>query len=75
MQSLLWNISKKLTNTNIGGAMTPSLKAVLARFNGDAAKARAYCVDIAARYPRLAVEYSMYFNLLGGAYVCASNAN
>ena len=55
--------------------MTPSLKAVLARFNGDAAKARAYCVDIAARYPRLAVEYSMYFNLLGGAYVCASNAN
>ena len=47
--------------------MTPSLKAVLARFNGDAAKARAYCVDIAARYPRLAVEYSMYFNLLGGA--------
>lgn len=44
--------------------MTPSLKAVLARFNGDREKARQYCTTIAEQHPRLAAEYKQLAEML-----------
>lgn len=37
--------------------MKYTVKAILARFNGDAWLAQQYCGDIAARYPALRDEY------------------
>lgn len=38
--------------------MNPTLKAVLARFEGNAVEAYHYCVDIAASQPHLFEEYT-----------------
>lgn len=40
--------------------MNWSVKAILARFDGDSVAAIAYCEDIAIRYPHLAQEYTGY---------------
>ena len=37
--------------------MQATVRAVLARFNGDTTRAAHYCADIAARYPHLKTEY------------------
>ena len=37
--------------------MTPTIKAILARFNGNRTKAAQYCSDIAWTYPHLCREY------------------
>jgi hypothetical protein len=44
--------------------MTPSIKAILARFNGNVDAAIRYCAEIAASSPRLALEYSQYITVL-----------
>lgn len=41
-----------------------TLKAVLARFNGDRYKAMEYCENIATTHPYLRREYTQLFNLL-----------
>ena len=40
--------------------MTPSLLAILARFDGDTLEASTYCRNIAREYPALADEYWAY---------------
>jgi hypothetical protein len=40
--------------------MNWSMKAILARFDGDSVAAIAYCEDMVIRYPRLAAEYTQY---------------
>jgi hypothetical protein len=40
--------------------MTPSLAAVLARFNGNVSEALEYCERIAYAHPQLTVEYRVY---------------
>lgn len=40
--------------------MTPSLLAILARFNGNRRQAWAYCMALALAYPHLTEEYSAY---------------
>lgn len=44
--------------------MTPTLGAVIARFNGDANKAIDYCERMASAHPQLAVEYRAYRGFL-----------
>jgi hypothetical protein len=44
--------------------MEPSLKAILARFNGDRVQAMAYCRFVATEHPRLQKEYNTYAQLL-----------
>lgn len=39
--------------------MKLTFKAIMARFNGNAWKARDYCLAMAATYPRLEVEYKL----------------
>lgn len=44
--------------------MTPSLLAILARFDGDRKQARKYCAYLAAWYPDLAEEYGNHIKAL-----------
>ena len=44
--------------------MEPSLKAILARFDGDREQAKEYCRFIAQEHPRLATEYKAYADAL-----------
>lgn len=44
--------------------MNLSLKAILARFDGNITAAMHYCSDMAANYPQLHREYMFYFNEL-----------
>lgn len=44
--------------------MTQSIKAILARFGGDHAKAAKYCVEMASTYPALRQEYSTYAEVI-----------
>jgi hypothetical protein len=48
-------------------AMTPTLKAVLARFDGNRALAIDYASSVARAYPRLANEYWQIMEMLRGA--------
>jgi hypothetical protein len=45
--------------------MIPSVKAILARFDGDVHKAISYCTQISKEYPRLRTEYDHYKFVLG----------
>jgi hypothetical protein len=47
--------------------MTPTLKAVLARFDGNRALAIDYASSVARAYPRLANEYWQIMEMLRGA--------
>lgn len=44
--------------------MTPTLKAVLARFAGDRAQAYEYAVQTAVQYPQLRTEYGILASML-----------
>jgi hypothetical protein len=44
--------------------MSWSIKAILARFDGNLTAAMGYCSDISAAYPALYKEYMFYFNEL-----------
>ena len=44
--------------------MTPSLLAILARFQGNRKQAREYCAYLAAWYPDLNAEYGNFVKLL-----------
>lgn len=46
--------------------MTPTLKAILARFGGDRDAAIDYCYLMIDTYPQLRVEYSTVVDLLTG---------
>jgi hypothetical protein len=49
--------------------MTPSLLAILARFDGDPKQARDYCAIMALTYPALAEEYQGYAYALEEEFV------
>ena len=48
--------------------MTPSIKAILARFQGNKKKAIEYCAEVAKQYPHLDVEYRTYLDTLRGGH-------
>jgi hypothetical protein len=54
--------------------MEPSLKAILARFNGDRQQAIAYCEYVAIEHPRLIEEYQGYAALLLGEAPCPATS-
>ena len=47
--------------------MSPSLLAILSRFNGNRRQAWAYCMSIALAYPHLTEEYSAHMEVLNAA--------
>ena len=50
--------------------MSPSALSILARFDGNAHEAIAYCVRITILYPQFAQEYDQYISeLKGNLYV------
>lgn len=52
--------------------MNLSVKAILARFNGDRDKAAEYCVEIMNTYPRLYDEYAGYLSALNQDAIAAA---
>lgn len=54
--------------------MNWSVKAILARFNGDSVAAIGYCEDMAIRYPHLAKEYTEYKLAIAGETALAVGA-
>ena len=46
--------------------MTPTIKAILARFDGNRARAIAYCIDVVRYNPRLTEEYLHLIGILNG---------
>jgi hypothetical protein len=47
--------------------MTCTIKAILARWNGDRGRAMDYAISIARAYPHLATEYWQILDVLKGA--------
>jgi hypothetical protein len=47
--------------------MTCSVKAILARWNGDRGRAMDYAISVARAYPHLATEYWQILDILKGA--------
>jgi hypothetical protein len=47
--------------------MTCTVKAILARWNGDRGRAMDYAIAIARAYPHLATEYWQILDILKGA--------
>lgn len=47
--------------------MTPSVKAILAKFGGDRTKAIDYCETMAYTYAHLRSEYRQYRDIIGGS--------
>ena len=54
--------------------MTPSIKAILARFQGNKKKAIEYCAEVAKQYPHLDVEYRTHLDTLRGGHNGESTA-
>lgn len=44
--------------------MTPSIKAIIARFNGSITQAISYCKQTAKEYPQLRDEYRSYARMM-----------